>query len=218
MAAKVSRLIVRIKIETSIDIDKAENFRPVAVKTKKVAELTALTSFADMKAFHQLAVQTPRDFEINLRDVSNKIRLLSLQRLDVLRETKAVVAGPYPYHKQLKKRIVEGFNEGFEAFLAKDFVKCRDLWEVASQQQQLKDWVGVALLRDKPVCRQQSDRLHDVYHLLCAQMRSKTVTHADHVELTLRAQAVKEIFRDDGDRCDCDADLLTPSLSHKQML
>jgi ankyrin repeat protein len=201
-AAKVARLIVRVKQENSIEMDKTEQGSIVVAKTKKVIEMNALTSLEDMKTFYQFAVKKPEDFEINIRDISNKIRLLSLRRLDVIKESKSLLTGPYLYHKDLKRRVMEYVDAGLEAYTAKNLIKCYDLWEVATQLQQLKDWVAVALLRDKPIDKEQSDRLYNVFRLFSVYQTKRSITHAAHIELLLRVGVVQAGFHNDNKEYD----------------
>ena len=199
IAAKVSRLLLRIKYENSIDVDK-DGTTPASVvlrkkdtKEKRVA-LNELSSLADTKVFLQLAVVKPHDFEINIRDISNKIRLLTLRRLDVMQETKAICAGPYQYHKTLKARVINLVNEGLNAYRGKDYDRCGDNWELATQYQQLKDWIAGALLRDKPLDKEQSDRLYDVYRLFSVHQTQKTVTQMERSELIMRVAILRKRF------------------------
>lgn len=188
LAAKVSRFVVRIKFENNIDVfGVTPQEGGVRVpKTKKVTEVNELTSMADMDAFHKAAVVAPKDFEINLRDISNKIRLLSLRRLDTIKEAKALCSCPYTYHKELKARVIRLAQLGSVAYNSKDKERAMTLWEEACQLQLLKDWIGRALLRDRPVDKVQSDRLFDICRLLTIFLTKKSATHADHLDLLSR--------------------------------
>jgi ankyrin repeat protein len=195
LAAKVSRFVVRIKYENSIDLDKTDVLDSIVVKkAKQVTALTELTSDADRDAFHKFAVIEPADFEINIRDISNKLRLLSLRRLDIIKESKALCAGPYLYHKSLKGRIIRLVEEGFDAYKAGNSVLTHDRWEEATQLQCLKDWVASVLLKDKPVEKDTSDRLFNILRLHTLHQQKKAITHAERLQLQSRVEATLASF------------------------
>mmetsp|Transcript_1729 Transcript_1729/g.3239 ORF Transcript_1729/g.3239 Transcript_1729/m.3239 type:complete len:765 (+) Transcript_1729:642-2936(+) len=196
LGSKVSRFIVRVKYENSIDVEKTDVLDLItAPKAKKaVLAVNELTSDADRALFNKNAVITPEDFDINLRDISNKLRLLSLRRLDIIKESKALCAGPYLYHKDLKKRVIQLIEEGLEAYNNKNYAIVRDKWEMATQLQCLKDWVAVTLLRDKPMDREASDRLYDILRLFEVYQTKKHVTHSERLQLRSRAECTLKVF------------------------
>jgi hypothetical protein len=198
LAAKVARLVVRIKYENSIEVENTDILEPqIIAKTKKVVEVNALSSLADRDAFNKLAVNTPIDFVINIRDISNKLRLLSLRRLDIIKESKALCTGPYLYHKDLKARVIHEIDRGLEAYNQGQYRTAHDTWELATQLQQLKDWVATVLLRDKPIDKDQSDRIYNVFRLYCVYQTQKIVTHAQNLQLKSRVEVVRQRFLTD---------------------
>ena len=195
LAAKVSRLVARIKLDFNIGMDDVDPMeQQISVKRKKITEVFEYSSYADKIAFHKMAVVNPVNFEINIRDVSNKLRLLSLKRIHHLNEAKQLCKDPYQYHLDLRRRVIKCIKSGYDAYIKYEYREVHDQWELATQLQIVKDWVATSMLRDKPINKEESDRLYDVYRLFCIYQSYKEISHVQFLELRSRAEILIRLF------------------------